>query len=315
VSTVLTHSCDVGLPVSPPSLWHCRRMTAGMRRMRDGCAPYIFWHRIRPFLSGWRSNPTLPNGVVYEGVRVNRYPVPSDHADAESRASAAGVAYQLYGGSAAQSSVVPCLDAFLGVQHADPSQFLRAMREYMPPAHRRFIAAMEARPSVRDAVAAVSSRCGACRVSRAAIASTAHCSSCCCSFLGGGGGGGAGSVGTRLSEAFSRCVDALAAFRAVHISVVKDYILKQVDSGAGGAAAGTAAGAAAAAGASAGAGAGAGGGGGGGDSGGGGGDGAGVRDTAGGLGTGGTELLSFLEPLRTETKAAKKSAWSMAPVT
>lgn len=32
--------------------------------------PDTFYNQIRPYLSGWMNNPTLPNGVIYE---VGRY--------------------------------------------------------------------------------------------------------------------------------------------------------------------------------------------------------------------------------------------------
>jgi hypothetical protein len=28
--------------------------------MKDGCDPFVFFNRVRIFLSGWKSNPTLP---------------------------------------------------------------------------------------------------------------------------------------------------------------------------------------------------------------------------------------------------------------
>lgn len=48
-------------------------------------------------MSGWRGNPALPAGLVYEGV--------SD------------VPVQLYGETGAQSSIVPAFDAALGITH------------------------------------------------------------------------------------------------------------------------------------------------------------------------------------------------------
>ena len=69
-------------------------MVASIERMNEGCMPFIFYHRIRPFLSGWKSNPTLPNGMIYEGVRGN-------------------ASQFYYGGSAAQSPLLPYLDISL----------------------------------------------------------------------------------------------------------------------------------------------------------------------------------------------------------
>ncbi|CAN0029704.1 unnamed protein product, partial [Sphacelaria rigidula] len=41
-------------------------MQGALSRMPEGCHPLIFYQRVRPFLSGWKANPTLPNGVLYE---------------------------------------------------------------------------------------------------------------------------------------------------------------------------------------------------------------------------------------------------------
>ena len=41
-------------------------MCHSMAAMREGCHPFIFYHRVRPFLSAWKNNPTLPNGVIYQ---------------------------------------------------------------------------------------------------------------------------------------------------------------------------------------------------------------------------------------------------------
>ena len=37
-----------------------------MNRMEEQCNPWVFYHRIRPFLSGWLGNPRLPAGMEYE---------------------------------------------------------------------------------------------------------------------------------------------------------------------------------------------------------------------------------------------------------
>ena len=41
-------------------------MRETLSRMPVGCHPLIFYQRVRPFLSGWKANPTLPDGVLYE---------------------------------------------------------------------------------------------------------------------------------------------------------------------------------------------------------------------------------------------------------
>ena len=50
-------------------------MCDSLGAMREGCHPFIFYHRVRPFLSAWKHNPTLPNGVIYEGVSNERQQV------------------------------------------------------------------------------------------------------------------------------------------------------------------------------------------------------------------------------------------------
>lgn len=103
--------------------------TATLLRMPEQCDPYIFYHHIRRYLTGWEAP-----GVVYEGV--------SD----EPR--------MCLGGSAAQSTLIQALDAGLGVQHPgeESGPFLRAMRAYMPRPHRRFVEALERGPSLRQFV-------------------------------------------------------------------------------------------------------------------------------------------------------------------
>ncbi|MEV0616249.1 indoleamine 2,3-dioxygenase [Nonomuraea sp. NPDC050404] len=94
------------------------------------CDPYVFYHRIRPYLTGW-SAP----GLRFEGV--DREPL------------------VLAGGSAAQSTLIQAFDAGLDVPHRDglTAGFLTGMRAYMPGPHRRFLQDLEAGPSVRDYVA------------------------------------------------------------------------------------------------------------------------------------------------------------------
>ncbi|MFI7699716.1 indoleamine 2,3-dioxygenase [Nonomuraea sp. NPDC049480] len=94
------------------------------------CDHYVFYHRIRPFLTGW-SAP----GLRFEGV--DREPL------------------VLAGGSAAQSSLIQAFDAGLGIHHRDEltSGFLTGMRAYMPGPHRRFLEDLEAGPSIRGFVA------------------------------------------------------------------------------------------------------------------------------------------------------------------
>ena len=109
----------------------------GLKRMTEWCDPYIYYHRVRPYIHGWKNHPDLPQGLIYEGVEAY-----------------AGAPQQFCGETGAQSAIIPALDAMLGVGHKE--DFLRAylieMRTYMPPDHRSFIESIEARGSVRGFV-------------------------------------------------------------------------------------------------------------------------------------------------------------------
>lgn len=106
------------------------------KRMRDFVDPDTFFHVLRIYLSGWKGNPKLPEGLLYEGV----WDTPK----------------KFSGGSAGQSSIFQSLDALLGIKHdtgeSSAAGFLQDMRAYMPPAHRNFLSSLESVPPVRDFV-------------------------------------------------------------------------------------------------------------------------------------------------------------------
>lgn len=37
--------------------------------MTKGVSPEVFYRRIRPYLAGWKNNPSLPKGVIYSVSR------------------------------------------------------------------------------------------------------------------------------------------------------------------------------------------------------------------------------------------------------
>ncbi len=104
-------------------------------RMPERCDPYIYFNRVRPYLHGWANHPTLPQGLIYEGV-----------------VEYGGKPQSFRGETGAQSSIIPACDAALGITHEKDilHAYLMEMRDYMPPRHRAFIEAVEAAPSVRD---------------------------------------------------------------------------------------------------------------------------------------------------------------------
>ena len=43
-------------------------MYASLCAMVLHCDPFIYFHRVRPYIHGWKNNPSLPNGLIYEVV-------------------------------------------------------------------------------------------------------------------------------------------------------------------------------------------------------------------------------------------------------
>jgi indoleamine 2,3-dioxygenase len=98
-------------------------MTRVLLRMKEKCNPEVFYNVLRPFLGGWKEK-----GLIYEGVSEEK----------------------LYftGGSAAQSSLFPCVDIVLGINHSDV--FFKNIKEYMPVKHVEFIEYVGANFNIND---------------------------------------------------------------------------------------------------------------------------------------------------------------------
>jgi len=143
-------------------------------RMPERCDPYIYFERVRPYIHGWRDNPALPEGLVYEGV------------------DAFGGRPQTFRGqTGSQSSIVPSMDALLGIGHAaDPLKaYLDQLHIYRPPSHRRFIDDLRATSTLRDFVTQTQNKA--------------------------------------LSMAYNANVQAVADFRSRHLEYAASYINKQ----------------------------------------------------------------------------------------
>ena len=100
-------------------------------RMPERCDPYVYYHRVRPFIFGTKDNPDLKKGLIYKN-QFNNKP-------------------QLYRGeTGAQSSIIPLLDGALGVKHTNDNlrHYLNEMRDYMPPEHRKIIEVAESKSQV-----------------------------------------------------------------------------------------------------------------------------------------------------------------------
>jgi indoleamine 2,3-dioxygenase len=154
------------------------RMYQTLSRMPERCDPYIYYNRVRPYLYGWKDQPALPDGLLYDGV-----------AEYERKRQ------KFRGETGAQSSIIPSLDALLGVTHKDDPlrAYLREMRDYMPPGHRAFIAAVEQGPSVRQLL-----------IDRAT-----------------------GNGDAKLRDAYNACVKRIEQFRSKHLEYAASYIQKQ----------------------------------------------------------------------------------------
>lgn len=86
------------------------------------CDPEHFYYMIRPYLGGSKQKDF--NGWYLEGIEMY---------------------VEYVGGSAAQSSLIPAEDTFLGIKHPK-DKFLKTMREYMPEGHRNYLENQEGRP-------------------------------------------------------------------------------------------------------------------------------------------------------------------------
>ena len=116
------------------------RIYAHFARMPERCDPYIYFHRVRPYIHGWANNPALvEGGLVYEGM--DRYE---------------GKPQAFRGQTGSQSSIVPAMDALFQVGHSDDPlrQFLDELHSYRPVEHRRFIEDLAAQSTLREFVTA-----------------------------------------------------------------------------------------------------------------------------------------------------------------
>lgn len=268
----------------------CQQVLLSMPRFVD---PGFFYHRVRPYLSGWRNNPALPEGVMYRGVvplkdrflvggagtetsgsqthgkrgeETSGYgawddPFPDELAEAKNNAGdSSGPTLFLSGASAAQSSLIPAIDVYLGVDHnaaGSPSQasyeYLKAMRAYMPKGHRRFLDTLE-----KDLTSCEGTPIASIREYIQRYGSDRETMN-----------GPEREDRKEVREAYNGCVGALLAFRKSHLGIVHLYISSQQGQGEKGV--GT----------------------------------AGLGGAAGGKGTGGQPPREFLMPLQQWTAASR----------
>ncbi len=137
-----------------------------IKRMRNRCVPDVFWNVLRPYLSGWKNNEDLPNGLVYEGVRDEPF--------------------ELFGGSAAQSSLFATIDSSLGITHYD--KYFARIRDYMPVKHKDFIEFVKNNINISRYVGATNDK--------------------------------------DLTKMFDVCIATVTKFRQLHFGLVHSYIIK-----------------------------------------------------------------------------------------
>ncbi len=104
-------------------------------KMPEKCDPYVYYHRVRPYIFGTKNNPDLKQGLIYENQFDNKS--------------------QFYRGeTGAQSSIIPLLDGALGITHTNDNlrHYLNEMRDYMPPKHRKLIEDVEQRSQVKNLI-------------------------------------------------------------------------------------------------------------------------------------------------------------------
>ena len=102
-------------------------------KMPEKCDPYVYYHRVRPYIFGTKDNPDLKEGLIYENQYQN--------------------APQFFRGeTGAQSSIIPFLDGALGIYHTNDNlrPYLNEMRDYMPPKHRKMIENVEEKSMAKE---------------------------------------------------------------------------------------------------------------------------------------------------------------------
>ena len=104
-------------------------------KMPEKCDPYVYYHRVRPYIFGTKDNPDLKEGLIYENQYQN-------------------IPQFFRGETGAQSSIIPFLDGALGIYHTNDNlrPYLNEMRDYMPPKHRKMIENVEERSVAKECI-------------------------------------------------------------------------------------------------------------------------------------------------------------------
>jgi indoleamine 2,3-dioxygenase len=137
LNAIETHDAETVTRELSGMAGHWAAINALFDRMPERCDPHNYFTRVRPYIHGWKDNPALPGGLIYEGVE--------DYA---------GKPQSFRGQTGSQSSIVPTMDALMQVGHADDplKAYLDQLHIYRPPGHRNFIDAVRAQSTLRQFV-------------------------------------------------------------------------------------------------------------------------------------------------------------------
>jgi len=146
-------------------------------RMPEHCDPMIYYNRVRPYIHGWKNNPSLPDGLIYQAVKAYE-----------------NKPQQFKGETGAQSSIIPCLDALLGIEHEESplKEHLIEMLDYMPAAHRAFVLNLQEQHSPLRQFVLENYKSN-----------------------------------SELREAYNACIQLVSRFRTTHVGYAAAYIQKQ----------------------------------------------------------------------------------------
>jgi hypothetical protein len=188
-----------------------RAILLAQLKMFNACDPAGYVRHVRPWIFGARGNPAFPPGgaITFRGVDAEAAAAPGARKWVLAASPPGGepwVTASLRGETGAQSSIIPALDALLGVRHGHDSLrlMLAELEHYRPPAHRALLRALRralwgaADGCPEDvAVADALRRRGLSAPPPPGLAAAAAAGGC----PGGGGGGGGGDAAAAAGAA------------------------------------------------------------------------------------------------------------------
>ncbi|MGB1285086.1 MAG: hypothetical protein ACPG7F_01020 [Aggregatilineales bacterium] len=144
------------------------KMEQTFKRMPEGCSPDIYYKTLRPYLFGF-------DDVIYEGV-----------------AEFNGKPQTFRGETGAQSTVIPALQRYLGLQHEHGglSSHMQEMIAYMPRPHRELLRSID-EATIRNYVINQQS--------------------------------------STLNDIYNACLQGIAQFRSLHLHMAQAYIASKVE--------------------------------------------------------------------------------------